>query len=76
MRSIVEVLKREEFRPQNEGGPGAEGRLANRRLQPLGHLTAGAKCTWNQHLADPHFTLAEAAVFQTVAFVRFDRKIA
>jgi hypothetical protein len=28
------------------------------------------------HLADPHFTLAEATVFQTVAFMKFDRKIA
>ena len=24
--------------------------LTNRRLQPLGHLTADAKCTRNQHL--------------------------
>ena len=54
----------------------ADSRLANRRLQPLGHLTAARKCTRNQHLADPHSTLAEATVFQSVAFIKFDRKIA
>jgi ECF sigma factor len=57
---------------KNDDGRNADRRLANRRLQPLGHLTAEAKCTRNQHLADPHFTLREATVFQTVAIVEFD----
>ena len=37
--------------------------LANRRLQPLGHLTANAKRNGNQHFADQDFTLAEPTVF-------------
>jgi integrase len=32
--------------------------LANRRLQPLGHLTANAKCNGNQHFVDRNFTFA------------------
>ena len=48
--------------------------LANRRFRPLSHLTANAKCNGNQHFADRHFTLAEATVFQTVAFDGFVRK--
>ena len=43
------------FRPYNG--------LANRRLQPLGHLTAQAKCNGNQHFGDRHFALAQATVF-------------
>jgi hypothetical protein len=50
--------------------------LANGRLQPLGHLTADSKCTWNQHFRDPVFLSLPTTVFQTVAFVKFDRKIA
>src|SRR6476620_11389106 len=53
------------FRPYNG--------LANRRLQPLGHLTAQGKCNGNQHFADQDFTLAEATVFQTVASTRFNQ---
>jgi hypothetical protein len=48
MRSIVEVLRREEFRPKNEGGRGAEGRLANHRLQPLGHPHRGEKAKYKR----------------------------
>ena len=33
------------FTRKNEDGGEADFRVANRRLQPLGHLTAGAKCT-------------------------------
>jgi hypothetical protein len=50
--------------------------LANRRLRPRGHLTADAKCTCNQHLPDPTFSFEPTTVFRTVAFVKFDRKIA
>jgi hypothetical protein len=37
--------------------------LANRRLRPLGHLTAQAKCNGNQHFGDRHFALGQATVF-------------
>ena len=40
------------FRPYNG--------LANRRLQPLGHLTADCKCNRNGHLANPHFSRVKA----------------
>ena len=38
-RSIEEVEKLEGFTRKNEDGREADRRLANRRLQPLGHLT-------------------------------------
>ena len=40
------------------------GRLANRRLQPLGHLTALGKCNKKRDLAVWHFSQVEAAAFQ------------
>jgi len=44
-RSIGEVENSEGFTRKTEVGREADFRLANRRLQPLGHLTADAKCT-------------------------------
>ena len=35
----MEVMNAQEFGPKNDDGREAEVRLANRRLQPLGHLT-------------------------------------
>jgi hypothetical protein len=39
-RPIVDILKSEGITRKNEDGTEARQRLANRRLQPLGHLTA------------------------------------
>ena len=44
-RSIEEVVETLGFVRKNEDGREAGRRLANRRLRPLGHLTADAKCT-------------------------------
>ena len=49
--------------------------LANRRLQPLGHLTADCKYTPRKHFARLHFSCVKATVFQTVALVKLGRKI-
>jgi hypothetical protein len=46
------LLRTEEFRPKNADGRVAEGRLANRRLQPLGHLTAVCKYTTDRYLRE------------------------
>jgi hypothetical protein len=40
IRSIEEVIETRGFARKNEDGRTADRRLANRRLQPLGHLTA------------------------------------
>ena len=42
-RLIEEVIERRGFTRKNEHRRDADRRLANRRLQPLGHLTADAK---------------------------------
>src|SRR5262249_62151027 len=54
-------------------GFGPYNGLANRRLQPLGHLTANAKCTRNQDLrkAPP----AQAAVFQSATLRIWPEKL-
>jgi hypothetical protein len=48
--------------------------LANRRLQPLGHLTAEAKYTARKNLRDCDFLAFPTTAFQTVAFITFDWK--
>src|SRR5262245_26540317 len=48
--------------------------LANRRLQPLGHLTVDSKYAMRKHLPDRVFVELHTTVFQTVAFVKFGRK--
>jgi hypothetical protein len=48
--------------------------LANRRLQPLGHLTANCKYTARKHLPDRTFLTLPTTGFQTAAFIEFDRK--
>jgi hypothetical protein len=53
-----------------------KGVLSNRRLKPLGHLTADCKYTGRKHLADRGFLPLPTTVFQTAAFVDFYRKIA
>ena len=50
--------------------------LANRRLQPLGHLTANAKYTGNPGSWLLPFLFGEATVFHSGAIARFDWKIA
>jgi hypothetical protein len=48
----------------------SQATLANRRLQPLGRLTANAKCNGKQHFAGRNFAsqpLARATVVRTVA---------
>ena len=47
--------------------------LANRRLQPLGHLTAVCKYTARKHLPDRDFSGGPTTVFQTAASTRFNR---
>jgi hypothetical protein len=42
---IEEVIETRGFARKNEDGREADRRLANRRLQPLGHLTATFKFT-------------------------------
>jgi hypothetical protein len=54
------------FRPYNG--------LANRRLQPLGHLTANGKYTVGKHLRDPVFLAAPTTVFGTVVCIEISRK--
>ena len=45
MGSIEERAETLRFAGKNEDGRQADRRLANRRLQPLGHLTADGKYT-------------------------------
>jgi hypothetical protein len=47
-RSICEVEENEEFTRKNEDGREADRRLANHRLQPLGHLTAARNLSINE----------------------------
>jgi hypothetical protein len=47
-RSIEEVIEMRGFAWKNEDGRGAGRRLANHRLQPLGHLTAARKLSINE----------------------------
>ena len=47
-RSIGEVNQEEGFTRKTDGGREADFRLANRRLQPLGHLTAARKLSINE----------------------------
>jgi hypothetical protein len=49
--------------------------LANRRLRPLGHLTADCKYTARKHLRDRAFLGLPTTVFQTAAFAEFGREI-
>jgi hypothetical protein len=70
------VIETRGFARKNEDGRVTDRRLANRRLRPLGHLTADAKCTWNQDLPDPTFSFGPTTVLQTAAIVQFDWKIA
>ena len=44
-RSIGEEFEAVGFARKTDDGREADSRLANRRLQPLGHLTADATCT-------------------------------
>ena len=46
-RSIEKVIERRRFARKDDSGRSAERRLANRRLQPLGHLTAERKLSIN-----------------------------
>jgi hypothetical protein len=46
------VIKTSIFARKNENGRNADRRLANRRLQPLGHLTVRG---FPKDLADPRF---------------------
>jgi hypothetical protein len=48
---------------------GFSAALANRRLKPLGHLTADGKYTAGKHLLDRTFPEQPMTVFQTAAFV-------
>ena len=73
---IKELVETVGFVRKTEDGREADFRLANRRLQPIGHLTADAKCYVKSGLACSHFSSGEAAVFQTGAFIKFDGKIA
>jgi hypothetical protein len=51
-RSIGEVVETRGFARKNDDGPNADRRLANRRLQPLGHLTVRE---FPKDLADSRF---------------------
>src|SRR2546422_7316285 len=62
-RPIGEAKETEGFTRKIEDGREAGFRLANRRLQPLGHLTAVCKCTSNQHLCNRF--CQEATVFRS-----------
>ena len=59
----MEVKESEGFRRKTEVAREAGFRLANRRLQPLGHLTAYRKYILNQHLRSECFAEIRAAVF-------------
>jgi hypothetical protein len=58
------------FAGKDAGERELEQRLANRRLQPLGHLTANGKYTAGKYLRDPISCSLPTTVFQTAAFVR------
>src|SRR4029450_2695425 len=47
-RSVEEVIETVRFVRKNEDGGEADRRLANHRLQPLGHLTAARKLSINE----------------------------
>jgi hypothetical protein len=66
---IEEVIETREFAKKNDDGRNADRRLANRRLQPLGHLTALVEVYRTQVLTRRSFDDegAEAARVQTVA---------
>jgi hypothetical protein len=45
---IEEVIETRGFAKKNDDGRNADRRLANHRLQPLGHLTAARKLSINE----------------------------
>ena len=51
-RWIEEVIETRGFARKNDDGRNADRRLANRRLQPLGHLTADCKYTTSNRLCE------------------------
>jgi hypothetical protein len=51
IRSIQEVIETRGFARKNEDGRNADRRLANHRLQPLGHLTAARNLSIRQPLS-------------------------
>jgi len=60
-------LKREDLREKNEDAREADLRLANRRLQPLGHLTARLQVYAAQVLADPASFIGEGEFSRRVS---------
>jgi hypothetical protein len=57
---IDQAVEAIEFARKNTNGRQADRRLANRRLQPLGHLTADGKYTLRKYLRISPFCLLEA----------------
>jgi hypothetical protein len=55
---------------------GSWATLANRRLQPLGHLTADVKVYVKSGLTGSLFSVAKAAVFRTAVNAGFPRESA
>jgi hypothetical protein len=70
------VEESEIFTRKNDDGRNADRRLANRRLQPLGHLTADVKVYVKSGLTGSLFSVAKAAVFRTAVNAGFPRESA